>query len=640
MGTQIFHVTFLPFDITVKVPEKTTLWEAAKLGRLPLKTPCGSEGACGECIVQVLEGPYTAKPSASLSKKLVTQGYTLACQTQITADLTVLLPRFKELPIKSVVTSDFFENSRDQISGFFEISPDIKFVKVCLPDPTLEDNYSDLKRLKRELNKKTGMKDIRCSFTALQSLAHSVRAQAGNVEVVCESEPHRLRVLEVYPKNAAKRLWGAACDIGTSTVACSLVDLETGKIQATTSGLNQQIKCGHDIISRINYAQKSGGLKELQSLILKTINNLIEKAASVVELSASEICCAVFAGNTTMIHLLLGLEPRFIREEPYVPTFNELPPFVAKDVGIKIHPEAGIHFAPAVGSYVGGDITAGILCTPLLSSEKVSLFIDAGTNGELVVGNQDWLMTCACSAGPAFEGSGTACGMPARQGAIERIKLDNHDNFLYSVIGDTAPQGICGSGLVDLMSELFIHGFIDRQGKFTNKATDKLVENEDGVAFLVESEQKSFWGKDMLLTEKDIANLIRTKGAVYSACLLLLKNVGLEPKDIDAIYIAGGFGRHLNIENAIRIGLVPDLPRDRFFYLGNSSLTGAYLMLLSHKNRTFVKEIAGKMTYIELNTEPRYMNEYTGSLFLPHTDMELFPSVRQILCSGIRTTCT
>ncbi len=633
MDPKIFHITFLPFGITIKVPEGTTLWEAAKLCGLPLKASCGGEGTCGECLVQILKGPHSAKPSASLSKKLVSQGYALACQTQIAADLSVLLPRFKELPIKSVVTSDFFETNKDRISGFFEVFPDLGSLKLKLPDPTLEDNYGDLRRLERKLSNKTGIKDIRCSYTALQNLAHSIRAQAGDVEVVYESEPHRLRILEVYPGNAGKRLCGVACDIGTSTVACSLVDLETGEILVTTSGLNQQIKCGDDIISRINHARKTGGRQELQSLILKTVNNLIEKAASAKEVPASEICCAAFTGNTTMIHLLLGLEPRFIREEPYVPTFNDLPPLFARDVGINIHPEASLHFAPAVGSYVGGDITAGMLCTPILSTERVSLFIDAGTNGELVVGNQDWLMTCACSAGPAFEGSGTACGMPATQGAIERIRLDKHHNFLYSVIGDIAPQGICGSGLVDLLAELFIHGYIDRQGKFTNKATDMLVENEEGAALLVESGQRCYWGKDVLLTEKDIANLIRTKGAVYSACSLLLKNVGLEPRDIDAIYIAGGFGMHLNIENAIRIGLVPDLRTDRFFYLGNSSLTGAYLMLLSHKNRTLVKEISGKMTYIELNTEPSYMNEYTGSLFLPHTDMELFPSVKNLLLS-------
>jgi uncharacterized 2Fe-2S/4Fe-4S cluster protein (DUF4445 family) len=329
-----------------------------------------------------------------------------------------------------------------------------------------------------------------------------------------------------------------------------------------------------------------------------------------------------------MFHLLLNLEPRYIREEPYVPTFNEVPTILSKDLGLKMNHEGRIHCAPAVGSYVGGDITAGLLCTPLLrDSKKISLFIDAGTNGELVVGNKDWLVTCACSAGPAFEGSGIKCGMPASEGAIE----EDNGKLEYKVIGGTKPKGICGSGLVDLLAELFIHGYVDRYGKYKEKkAGEKIVEAEDGNGFLIEAGKNSFWGKDLIITENDISNLIRTKGAVFSACSLLLKNVGLSFDKIDSIYIAGGFGQHLNIENAIRIGLLPDLERDRFHYLGNSSLLGAYLILLSGKNKALAEEVAQKMTYIELNTEPNYMNEFTGALFLPHTDIKLFPSVKQI----------
>ncbi|UCC38570.1 MAG: DUF4445 domain-containing protein [Candidatus Aminicenantes bacterium] len=294
--------------------------------------------------------------------------------------------------------------------------------------------------------------------------------------------------------------------------------------------------------------------------------------------------------------------------------------------------EGRIHCSPAVGSYVGGDITAGLLCTPLLrDSKKISLFIDAGTNGELVVGNKEWLMTCACSAGPAFEGSGIKCGMPAVEGAIEKLEIKADDKLEYTIIRGGKPKGLCGSGLVDLLAELFVHGYIDRHGKFKEKKTKKrLVESEEGIGFLILEGNKSFWGKDLIITEKDISNLIRTKGAIFSATSLLLKNVGLRFEKIDSYYIAGGFGQHLNIENAIRIGLLPDLERNRFHYLGNTSLLGAHLILLSDKNENLVNEISEKMTYIELNTEPNYMNEYTGAIFLPHTDMKSFPSVNRI----------
>jgi uncharacterized 2Fe-2S/4Fe-4S cluster protein (DUF4445 family) len=265
----------------------------------------------------------------------------------------------------------------------------------------------------------------------------------------------------------------------------------------------------------------------------------------------------------------------------------------------------------------------------LRDDQALSLFIDAGTNGELVVGNSDWLMTCACSAGPAFEGSGIKCGMPASEGAIESLSMDNRGEPEFSTIMDSPPKGLCGSGLVDLLAELFSHGTIDRSGKFIErKAQERLIDSDEGPAFLIVKKEDSFWGKDIVITENDIASLIRTKGAVFSACALLLKNVGLDFQAIDNIFIAGGFGRYLNVENAVRIGLLPDLDRKKFQYMGNSSLLGALLVLLSEKNREMVENLADRMTYVELNTEPGYMDEYTGSLFLPHTKIELFPSVK------------
>jgi len=440
-------------------------------------------------------------------------------------------------------------------------------------------------------------------------------------------------VIDIFPQSEIKKPYGLAVDIGTSTVALHLVDLDGGKIQSTASSLNQQITCGEDIISRINYAQNPGRLKKLHELVVSTVNNLISRACQSAQITASDIYYASVSGNTTMIHLFLKLEPRYIREEPYVPTFSRLPYILARDLRLKMNPEARIHCSPAVGSYVGGDITAGILCTPMLrESKKISLFIDIGTNGELVIGNKDWLMCCACSAGPAFEGSGTKCGVPASEGAIEEIKILESGKLEYKVIARTKPRGICGSGLIDLLAELFIRGYIDRQGKFNEKrASRRIVEAEEGRAFLIEKGKNCFWGKDLVITENDISNLVRTKGAVFSACSVLLKKVGLKFKDIDSVYIAGGFGEHLNIENAVRIGLLPDIERARFHYLGNSSLYGAYLILLSDRNKDLAAEVAQKMTYIELNSEPTYMNEYTGSLFLPHTDSRLFPSVQKEL---------
>jgi len=466
----------------------------------------------------------------------------------------------------------------------------------------------------------------------MKKLAPAVRKNRGKISIVLYKSGKQETILDVSPQSLGKRIHGIACDIGTSTVALHLVDLQSGEILSSASSYNQQIKCGEDIISRINYAQKPGRLQELHDLIMGTINHLVEKVTDSSKVSSSDIYYASVSGNTTMIHLLLNLEPRYIREEPYVPTLNQVPTLLAREVGLKMNHAARMVCAPAVGSYVGGDITSGLLCTPILrDSKRNSLFIDIGTNGELVLGNKDWLLTCACSAGPAFEGSGLKCGMPASEGAIEAMKIHESGEIEYRVIEGSKPKGLCGSGLIDLLAELFINGYIDRNGNFDEiKAKEKIVETEDGKGFLIEKGQNSFWGKDLIITESDISHLIRTKGAVFSACSVLLKSAGLSYDSIDAFYIAGAFGQHLNIENAIRIGLLPDVERNKFHYLGNSSLQGAYLILLTDKNRDFVNQVADKMTYLELNTEPKYMNEYTGALFLPHTEMNLFPSVKKL----------
>lgn len=627
-----YSVNFLPFEVRIDVPPELTLLEAIKQANLPVKASCGGKGTCGNCAVQILSGTIKRKYSASLPAHLTSQGYILACQTRVSDDLIVHLPQFQELSIKAVADSVFFNTHKDQISGVHEVNSPMKKVDLHIPPPALEDNYSDLKRLDREVKKKTSLNRVDYEYSVLCKLAAALRKNEGKISIVFLQSEKTGAVIDVFPIARTRKIYGLSCDIGTSTVALHLVNLETGEIRSTTSGYNQQIKCGEDIISRINYAQKPGGRDELQDLILGTVNHLITKAVDSVKASQEDIYYAVIAGNTTMIHLLLNLDPRHIREEPYVPTFNRVPILNSRDIGLEINPEGKIFCAPAVGSYVGGDITSGLLSTPILrQKDKISLFIDAGTNGELVIGSKDWLMTCACSAGPAFEGGGIRCGMPASEGAIDSITINEDGNLHHTVIEDSRPRGLCGSGLVDLLAELFVHGYVDRHGKFIGKGfKEKFVKTENGMGFLIETGANSYWGKDIIITEKDITHLVRTKGAVFSACSLLLKNVGLKFSDIDAFYVAGGFGRSLNVENAIRIGLLPDLDREKFHYLGNSSLFGAYLILLSEKNQKIVNRLPELMTYIELNTEPTYMNEYTGALFLPHTDMKLFPSVEKL----------
>jgi len=626
-----FKLTFFPFKMSIDVQGGSTILEAVRQLQLPLKASCGGKGSCGDCLIKILAGNYKVKASAALSQELIDKGYALACQTKVTSDLTVQLPQFEELSIKTVHDSQFFESHREKISGQFEVNPPLKKINLNLPQPTIDDNYSDLRRLQRELQKKYVCTRIKCEYSVLKKLAQIIRQNQGKISVVFSNLDSLPTILDVRGQEENQGLYGLAIDIGTTTIVLQLVNLENGKISETVFSYNQQLKCGEDVIARINYAQKPGHLEELQELIIQSINNLIAKAITSARILAKDIYLASISGNTTMIHLLLKLEPNYIRLAPYVSTINQVPVLLSRDLGLKMNEEGRVHCSPLVGSYVGGDITAGLLATPLYGhSQKVSLFIDAGTNGELVIGNKDWLMTCACSIGPAFEGSGIIrCGMPATAGAIENLKIKADGQIEYRVINGLKPKGLCGSGLVDLLAELFYGGYIDRHGKFNLKKDKKrFKETETGLGFLIEKADNCYWAKDLFLTENEISNLIRSKAAVYSACSFLLKKLGLNSTQLENIYLAGGFGQYLNIENAIRIGLLPDIDRNKFHYLGNSSLLGAYLILLSNNNMQLAEEIADKMTYIELNTEPQYMDEFMAALFLPHTDIDLFPSLK------------
>jgi uncharacterized 2Fe-2S/4Fe-4S cluster protein (DUF4445 family) len=632
--TRLDHtVTFLPFNVQVEVPSNTNLLDALRKTTLPLHSSCGGKGTCGDCVVQIIKGTCSSKASASLPQKILKQGYVLACQATIEDNLSVKLPEFEELSIKSSIDSHFLEKNREILSGVLDIEPSIKRIVLTLPSSTLEDNYSDLRILESEIKKRLDISALTCEYTVLKNLAHTIRENEKKVSITLLNQEGVWNLIEVRPYSSKHRIYGVACDIGTTTVALHLVDFEDGKIVSSASSINQQIKCGEDIISRISYAQKTERLQELHDLIILTINNLLDKVYQSARITPPNVYYLSVTGNTTMVHLFLKLDPRYIREAPYVPTVNRVPIILSRDLGLKMNTEGRVHCAPSVGSYVGGDILAGLLCSPIVKqSQKVSMFIDIGTNGELVLGNKEWLMSCACSAGPAFEGGGIRCGMPAMSGAIEAVKLDEKGRIDYTVIDGGKPKGLCGSGLIDLLAELFIYGYVDRNGKFNKKkAADKLIDTDSGEGFVIEKYSKSFWGRDLVITENDIANLIRTKGAVFSACSLLLKNAGLSFDQVDSFYIAGGFGQNLVIENAIRIGLLPDLERDKFRYLGNTSLIGAYLVLLSERNKDLVNELERMMTYIELNTEPGYFNEYTGALFLPHTARELFPSVERLL---------
>jgi uncharacterized 2Fe-2S/4Fe-4S cluster protein (DUF4445 family) len=508
------------------------------------------------------------------------------------------------------------------------INPIAERTVINLPPPTLDDNISDLERLKRELFSH-GMACLRVPFRFMPKLAETVRKKNWEITLCTIHTEDCEEIIRITSGDKKTPQYGVAVDIGTTTIVVFLIDLTNGNLVDVASTYNSQIRFGDDVITRIVHATEHNKLKELNDAVITDINLLLSIIRKNHRVNIDSIDCFVVAGNTTMTHLFLALDPSAIREEPYIPTANNFPLAFAGELGIKANPDIPIYSFPCVASYVGGDIVSGVLATQLHKKQELSMFIDIGTNGEIVIGNAEWLVAAACSAGPCFEGSGIKHGMRATEGAIEGVKIHPETFELeLKIIGDNVkPAGICGSGMIDAIAEMFLAGIIDRKGKLQKDVSGNVRNGEGGLEFVVYSGD----GMDIVLAESDIENIIRAKAAIYAGFSTLLNEVGFTFDDVQKIYIAGGFGKFLDIEKAIMIGMLPELPKEKFEYKGNTSVTGAYLCLLSRKLRAEAEEIAKKMTYIELSVSHSFMNEYISGLFIPHTNIDAFPGVKKLM---------
>ncbi len=620
----------------INVPSGTELSDAAHQAGVEISMPCGGKGTCGKCVVHIRSGDVDSDSLGLLTQEAVVEGDVLACKTFVLdTPLTV------EVPEQAGKKGGKFSDTADEVNLIrHELLPknwqyDPLAIKwfIETPQPQMGDGLSDVDRVIRQLQSEWGKKEFVFSLSIIRVLAACLRVQNGQITVTMVRESGRYHIIGVEPGNSTVQHYGIAVDVGTTTIAVQLVFLPLARIVAIRSDYNDQIVCGLDVISRINYARRPDRLQELRTRVLATINRLIKQVAESHNVDPQTICNAVISGNTTMSHLLLGLNPEYIRLEPYTPTLLEIPYLTAGEIGIEINPESWVYISPSVGSYVGGDITAGLLCTDLaVKAEGFRLFIDIGTNGEIVVGNDEVLMTCACSAGPAFEGGGIECGMRAAMGAIERVEIDLETGLpTYSTIGNAKPRGICGSGMISLLANLLVTGWLDAAGKLnrTRKSSVIIIDGRHAKYVVVGAEDADS-GKAITISELDIENIIRAKAAIYSACSLMVRQLGFDFGDLEKIYIGGGFGRFLDIEMAIIIGLIPDIERSKFQYIGNSSLMGSYMVLVSEDYRLRQLELAKRMTYIDLSTDPDYMDQYTGALFLPHTDRGRFPSVKVV----------
>ena len=632
-----YKVTFLPEQNEVEVEAGTTLLEAAEQAGIRLNTQCGGEGLCGECRLQVVDGKARADKNAIgfFSTDELQKGFVLACQTKVEDDLQVSVPAKSRTGEEQIITEGtlitYSEPEKVVLhrrpydpASFFE--PLVSRVYLELPEPTLTDNTADIERITRELRKKVGRDSYEISLTCLQDLAEKLRRHDWKITVTVAWHNGIGRILNIEGGDTTDRHYGLAIDVGTTTVVVQLVDLKTGKVLGVEGSHNLQARYGEDVISRMVFACGRGSLDQVHKAIVTNINNLLSTLARSKKVDKNDITAIVAAGNTTMSHFLLRLMPCNIRLEPYVPTATIYPQVMMKEIDIDINPQGVLEVMPSVASYFGGDIVAGVLACGLADKPEIKCLIDVGTNGEIVIGNNEWIVCCSASAGPAFEGGGSRCGMRAARGAIQKVVIHD-DQVTYETIGKAKPRGICGSGLIDTIYELVRNGIIGPEGKFDTSRNGKRFIDEDDPRYILAFSEETESGEAVSISESEIANILKSKGAVFAAIKSLADYVGLKFEQLDTIYVAGGFGSSLDITKAVAIGLLPDIDIRRIQFIGNSSVMGARMALLSTPAFEKAINVAKKMTNIELSNYPPFMGEFIAALFLPHTDRSLFPSV-------------
>lgn len=625
--------------VTATAAPGETLLETARAANVAIDAPCSGNGSCGKCRVKLLEGTVEGLQTSHITDEDYAAGWRLSCASKVSSDVTVMVPDIASAYQSRMKTADL--STGEEVAIFTRLEEDLKAAgvdfsndfmetEVTMEEPTLEDTMPDTERLTMALEGALGCDKVCLSYPTVHKLARVLRQSGFHVAVAGTLKDGVFHAMDVRNANEPQPMCGLAIDIGTTTVSAVITDLKTGKLLAKGSGGNGQIRYGADVINRIVEQGRKGGVERLQKAIVEeTLQPLTRALCASAKVDADRILRCCVASNTTMNHLLLGVDADPVRMEPYIPTFFHWDGLKAGDIRFVANSDAKVVLAPNIGSYVGGDITAGTLTSRIWDKDEFSLFIDLGTNGEIVFGNRDFMMSCACSAGPAFEGGDISCGMRATDGAVEAVTIDRETlEPTLSIVGKEGqkPVGICGSGIIDVIAELYRTSAISAKGHFVRE-NRRILRDEHGMGrYVLAFSNESDTGREIAITEVDIECFIRAKGAIFSAIHIMLSSLDMDVSVLEHIYVAGGIGSGINMENAVRIGMFPDVDRELFQYIGNSSLAGAYALVLSNAAEEKVHELASNMTYLELSTEPKYMEEFVAACFLPHTNKELFPS--------------
>jgi len=627
-------VRFEPSGLKTEVPVGTTLLEAARKTGIYLSSVCGGDGYCGKCRVIIDNSEAVQRrPTAPLTPDEIRKNVFLACQSQVLSDVTVTVPKSHCLETNQILMDAgahcFSEPAGDVRAAGFEYDPLVRKIYVEMSAPTVHDHTADHERLYLAIREKVDAPIMQTGLRILQKLPALLVGGDYKVTVTIGRRGQTTEVIEVEAGDHGKRNFAVAVDIGTTTVVAHLVDLTNTMTVDAEATYTSQINFGEYYIRRIIYAEENDAFDEMQSRIVRDVNGLIVTLAERNRVDIQEITAVICAGNTAMIHFLLNLDPRRIRREPYVASANFVPPIRAAEAGIRINKRGLLYCLPGVAAYVGGDIVAGVLATRLFTQRGICLFVDIGTNGEVVLGNRDWLVCASSSAGPAFEGSGVKHGMRAGAGAIEHLSIRQDGSAEFKTIGDDSPVGICGSGLLDTLAELFVSGIIDRTGRFAAGSSDNPRQSEGDEGLQFQLVPPADGRNEIVITQADINNLIRSKAGVFAAIKVLMESTQTKPEGLKAIYLAGGFGNFLNVRRAVTIGMLPDVPAEKIHFVGNTSIAGAKEVLLSRQALEAAEKIAGSMAYFDLMSHPYYMDEFIRAKFLPHTDLSLFPSVQK-----------
>ena len=633
-------IRFLPHGRDITVPKGETIIRAALEAGVHINASCGGEGLCGKCRILIEEGEVADGLSAAISPEERGKGYRLACRAVVNGDAIVRVPVESEIdasvlqrPAASRCKARLVAPESPAPEEGQPLKPPAEKIYIEMAPPAAGDNASDMTRLIGELRRQCDEHRLVIDYDVIRRLPEVLRNACFKVTLTL-LRPARpdgpSHIIDCAPGDTTGRHLAVAVDIGTTTVQGQLLDLVTGAVLAEGADFNAQISYGEDVITRIMTAEKGDGLEKLHFKVVETLNGIMAKLLKKAGVAGREVALVTLAGNTTMTQLLLRINPGFIRRSPYVPAGNFYPPLKASDLDLILNDHARVLCFPQISSYVGGDIVAGALAAGIHRSDDLTLFIDIGTNAEIVIGNRDWMACAACSAGPAFEGGGIEFGMRAARGAIEDFSIDplTWEPMLLT-IGNVRPKGICGSGLITTVATMFEMGIINSQGKFElERAMPRIREREGVWEYVLAWRDETQIDRDIALTEIDIENLIRAKGAIYSGCMTLLDEIGMDMGAIERIILAGGFGSTIDLDKAMAIGLLPETEPGRVTYIGNSSLSGARICALANHLRGEIIEMAESITNFELSETASYMDHYVAALFLPHTDLNLFPQLK------------